>query len=134
MLQKFPLYVVATLIFLSGATCNVGCNALQPNGFPREMGEAAKAIVGTAATQAVFEQIAANVDGQAIEPGMEAYGGVIYFGGAKLRGFSGQIGLRAQGKGRGTPTTAEELKGVNDVVHNPDAADLIKEAAQKPKE
>lgn len=95
-----PLF--AGLLALLGCPANVGCNTMQPNGFPREFGLAAQQVSTAISDQAVFERVLARLDGQIIEPGVEGYAGMLYIAGGRLRGVSGQLSIEGDGRGSGT--------------------------------
>lgn len=127
-LNSWVALVLALFAVFFGGT---GCNALQPNAFPKEIGQAARTFVDSAANQAVWSNLTAHVRGQAIEPGLQGYAGVLYIFGGKITGFSGQLGFEGEGTGRGTPTTPEELKATEDAVSQPDLADQLIDAEAK---
>lgn len=84
----------------------LGCNALQPNALPREFGATAKQIGTSITEKASWEDVLARVDGQVIEPGIEAYFRQEYVVGSRLVGFSGQVRLEGDGSATGDTSDA----------------------------
>ena len=93
-------FIVWILVAVLTGGCLFGCQ-IAPTGFPKEYGDAAQAITTSIASQAVWAEIAARLDGQIIEPGMEGYYRVEYAVGARLPGVSGQVALSGEGEGKG---------------------------------
>lgn len=102
-------FLVLVLSFLTG--CGAGVNA-----FPKEIGEVAKSVAVSMTEQSVWQNVVANVDGQVVEPGMEVYAGMIYVAGGKLKGVSGQVGLRGTGKGTGVPNSPDANAAIRQIL------------------
>lgn len=79
------------------------CAACAPNALPPELVTVIDRAVDKVTAEGVLEKFTSNVSGQAIEPGIEAYGGILYVGGARLKGVSVQLGLTSEGSGVGEP-------------------------------
>ena len=113
------LWIASALGFAS----LLGCT---PTGMPREFGEAGKALIVSLTDQAAWQTIIGRLEGQAIEPGIEGYAGVLYVAGGKLRGFSGQVGISGTGTGTGQPS-AEALAKIRDLIRaDPTLLDGVK--------
>jgi len=102
-------FLVLVLSFLTG--CGAGVNA-----FPKEIGEVAKSVAVSMTEQSVWQNVVANVDGQVVEPGMEVYAGMIYVAGGKLKGVSGQVGLRGTGTGTGVPNSPDANAAIRQIL------------------
>lgn len=105
-------WILAVALALpTSCTALVGCNTV-PTAMPREFATAAEQIATGITDQGILQKYTANLQGQVIEPGMETYAGVLYLAGAKLKGFSGQVGLAGEGVGNGEGLSPEALQSV----------------------
>lgn len=117
--------VIGLLGLTLAQSCTVGCNTLQPSALPREYADVARAVATSVTDQALWEKIAANIDGQVIDPGIEGGAGVMYIAYGKLRGVSGQISLRGDGTGsqEPSPEAKEAIRKI--LLGRPDLADQV---------
>lgn len=88
------------LLLAAGTATLAGCES-GPSGMPREFAATLQQVATSMSDQAVWDRIIGGVAGQAIEPGIEGYAGVLYVAGGKITGFSGQVDLRGEGRGSG---------------------------------
>lgn len=108
----------AVLAWLFGSGC-------APKAFPEEMGAVAKAVATSMTDQAVWQNIVANVDGQVIDPGFEGGAGMMYIAYGKLKGVSGQVGIRGTGGGTGEGNSPEAAAAIRALLSDPSLADKI---------
>lgn len=98
--------------------------------FPRELGQSAQAIVTSMTDQAVWQDIASNVDGEVINPGVRGYVGVLYVAGGNLEGVSGRVSLKGVGTGSGQLSPEARAKILELIMSDTqmlhDAIDAIK--------
>ncbi len=99
MFRIAPLGLFAVVIAVLLSLLLGGCAA--PQAMPAEFALVAKQIGTSISDQAVYDRTLARIDGQVIDPGLEAYAGMLYIAGAKIRGASGQVKLEGDGAGSG---------------------------------
>jgi len=87
-----------------------------------DQAEAAKdELKALLADQAVLTTFLAEARGQAIEPGVEAYSGLLLVSGVRATGMSGQFGL--EGSGHGTGMAPGERQMLIDEYLNPNTSE-----------
>lgn len=99
LMTKWWTWLLVWLLGLGGLSTLTGCNGIAS--MPSEMGDGMRSMMVSMSSQAVWEQLQTQMDGDVIDPGMEVYGGVLYVGGARLKGVSGGISAAAVGHGTG---------------------------------
>lgn len=90
-MSKVMIGVLAVIAILVCA----GCAELRPTAFPSEMSQAFTDVGKSIVTQADWNTVLARLNGQVIEPGVEAYAGVLYIAGGKITGTSGSLTIEA---------------------------------------
>lgn len=113
---------ISLLVLAAFGSCGLGCAA---PALPKEFGQAAKATVVSLTDQASWQSMAASVDGQVIEPGVEAYAGILYVVGGKLKGVSGHVGISGQGVGTGVTTDEARAKILSLIENDPAFIDQL---------
>lgn len=119
--HKYLWLLAAILAWLFGSGC-------APKAFPEEMGAVAKAVATSMTDQAVWQNIVANVDGQVIDPGFEGGAGMMYIAYGKLRGVSGQVGIRGTGVGNGEGNSPEASAAIRAVLSDPGLIERLADA------
>lgn len=125
-LEPLPAWLIPLALILLVLFGLTGCNTLQPNAFPREYAPVIAKIGESLADQAVWQTITANIDGQVIEPGIEAGAGVMYIAYGKLSGVSGQVGFAGVGGGTGQQSP-EAQAVIRALQRSPDLIEMLYE-------
>jgi hypothetical protein len=101
------LCVLCMAGFLGLAT---GCDDLRPkvDAFPQDFQGLVKGAVDKVTDQGVLDTFVSNVEGDVINPGIEAYGGLLAVSGVYIRGMDGRVRLMSQGTGTQLPTAYRE--------------------------
>ncbi len=89
---------------------NSGCNGL--GAMPKEFGRVMEKVANSTLDQAEWQTMAASIDGQVIEPGVEVSAGILYVARARMLGVSGRVGLNATGVGTGEGPSDEARKAI----------------------
>lgn len=119
---KWSLAVVAAVLAWFTLT---GCASMQPYAFPQEFSRAAGQVATALTAESAWDQIAASLDGQVIDPGVEGWAGVLYVAGGKLRGVSGQVGLRGTGASPEPPGDDTRAALLHLAAHRPDLLEQL---------
>jgi len=116
-------------VAVAAALACAGCTAMQPAGFSRELGDAARQLAASMADQAVWQTLVGRLEGQVIEPGVVVYGGVLYVAGARLTGASGRVELAGEGVGSGE-LTAEARRALAEIATRPELLERLAAASE----
>lgn len=106
--------------------CLLGCTAMQPTAFTKEFSDSARMVATSISDQAVWDRVLARLNGQVIDPGVEAYAGILYVAGGKVRGVSGQVSIEGDGTGSGQ-LSPEARAVIVELGRNPDLAKVLAE-------
>ena len=108
--RKLQYYGIVTILAVAVA----GCSTMSPPAFPGDIGAVAKTVAASMSDQAVWQNMAANVNGHVTNPGLEVAAGIKYVAEARLVGVSGSVGLSGQGTGTGvtSPETGATIRKI----------------------